>query len=130
VELTPSGGTTRGQVGITQFPPKGTVPSRGKGFAVLPRTQVIEDIVYMDAPEPARTLNMRNTYSPFQNDRFYARTLRGKGYVRDATSDACTATSARCVTYYANGSDRMVLAYIRDQAGTQVAAIIEQGGAR
>ena len=127
VELQPSGGTTHGQVGITQVPPKGQAPSRGKGFALLPRTQVLEDIVYMDTPEQARTLNMRNTYSPFQNDRFYARTLRGKGYVRETDGAHCGASSARCVTRYVKGSSRMVLAYMRDATGTQVAAIIEQG---
>lgn len=125
VELTPSGGLTRGQVGITRIPDATVATSRGEGFPALSGTLVIEDIVYMDTPQKARTLNMRNRYSPQQNDRYYDRMLRVQGYVREASAAGCTANSRKCVSYFSKGDSRVVVAYVRDASGTQVAAIIE-----
>lgn len=125
VELTPSGELTRGQIGITHIPDRPVANRRGDGFPTLSGTLVIEDIVYMDTPSKARTLNMRNTYSPHQNDRYYQRMLRGRGFVREASQGGCVANSSRCVSYFSKGDSRIVVAYVRDASGTQVAAIIE-----
>jgi len=125
VELTPSGGITRGQIGVTRLPDREVRQERGAGFPVLSGTVVVEDIVYMDTPEKARTLNMRNTYTPQQNDQYYDRMLRGRGYVRETSARRCVAGANECVSYFSKGDSRIVVAYVRDAAGTQVAAIIE-----
>lgn len=123
VELTPSGSSTQGQIGIMQMPTKAPAGRPGDGFSKMPGTQVNEDIVYLDTPQKSRSLNMFNGHSPFQNDRFYKRVLAGKGYVRESRSMACNASSQLCVAYYQKGDDRIVVSMNRMNEGTSIVAL-------
>lgn len=127
VELTPSGMTTRGQIGITRIPSDKPDPSGlGKGFSKPPMTSVYEDIVYMDTPGKTRTLRFANALSPFQNAQFYARTLRGKGFLQSRSpANSCVSSSSKCVSAYEKGDERIVIAYVGYAKGTQMAAVIE-----
>lgn len=127
VELTPSGASTRGQIGITRIPDDKPDPaSLGKGFSRPPMTRVYEDIVYMDTPEKTRTLRFGNNLSPFQNAQFYARMLRGKGFQpSQSPASTCASTSSKCVSSYEKGEERIVIAYVGYSKGTQMAAVIQ-----
>lgn len=126
VELTQSGNSTQGQIGVMELPKKPpSADSIGAGFARMPETTVAEDIVYLDTPAHVRTLSMVNRYSPQQNSDFYARNLAPKGYVREPGKTPCKANSAECVTRYVNGDKRVTVSSSKSQVGTVVIAVIE-----
>lgn len=121
VELTAKGSGTQGQIGIMEMAkPKGTP---GNGFAKMPGTRVYEDIVYLDTPQRSRSLNMHNRNSPYQNERFYARELAARGYVREPGSMACESSSAMCISYFIKGDDRIVVSLNRQGDGTSIVAL-------
>lgn len=126
VELTQTGNSTQGQIGVMELPKKPPpAGSIGAGFVRMPDTTVAEDIVYRDTPSPVRTLSMLNRYSPQQNSDFYARNLASKGYVREPGKQPCKAASSECVSHYINGNKRITVASTRSDAGTVVIAVIE-----
>lgn len=121
VELMAKGGGTQGQIGIMEMAkPKGRP---GNGFAKMPGTRVYEDIVYLDTPQRSRSLRMHNRHSPQQNERFYARELAGRGYVRESGSMACEAASRMCISYFLKGDDRIVVSLNREGDGTSIVAL-------
>jgi hypothetical protein len=126
VELTQTGSSTQGQIGVMELPKK-PLPagSIGAGFVRMPDTTVAEDIVYMDTPSRVRTLSMFNRYSPLQNSDFYARNLTSKGYVRQPAKQPCKASSSECVSHYVNGTKRITVASTKSNVGTVVIAVIE-----
>lgn len=125
VTLRPAGRGTEGTIGVMRLPLEEVAPDAvGKGFERLPRTEVSEDIVYLDTPRQVRTLNMSNAHSPFQNERFYTRQLGAQGYVREP-GDACQASSQLCQVRYTRDSDRITVTAMRGKDATAIVAVIE-----
>lgn len=126
VELTATGKSTQGQIGVMLLPDKDLpADAVGKGFERMPRTDVAEDIVHMDTERKVRTLSMVNDYSPFQNEQFYTRRLTSQGYYKEAGADACMAMSAICHTRYTRKNDRITVTAMRESAGTYIVAVVE-----
>lgn len=126
VELTPVGHSTQGQIGVMQLPDRdlsGQV--LGKGFERMPRTQVAEDIVYMDTPQRVRSLRLSNPYSPFQNERFYTRRLAAQGYAKAPAAAPCAAASTLCQVRYTRGERRITVTAVRAHAGSEIVAVLE-----
>lgn len=128
VELAAAGETsTRGQIGVMKIPD--TLPDAdaiGRGFARLPNTTVVEDIVYLDTPGKVRTLNLVNRYSPFQNAQFYSRRYKGQGYAQEPDAAPCVAASRKCLLRYSKGEARVMVSAIQDRKlGTVIVAVVE-----
>lgn len=125
VALRPAGRGTEATIGVMRLPLEDVAPDAvGKGFARLPRTEVAEDIVYLDTPRQVRTLSMSNAHSPFQNERFYTRTLGAQGYAREP-GDACQASSQVCQVRYTRDRERITVTAMRQEQGTAIVAVIE-----
>lgn len=123
VELTSSGGGTKGTIGIIKAPDKGESPELGKGLYRPAGTEVLSDIVHNDTPSRSRTVVMRNRLSPYINQQHYSRRMGGDGW-RETVSGRCMPASPECVVRYERGSgDRMAMTLSRE-AGRDTAIVV------
>lgn len=126
IELTPSGGSTQGQIGIMKLPARKPAPA-GQGFPKPAGTRVYEEIVYRDVAGHPATLRMGNAMSPFQNQQFYRRKYLGDGYSNDSGNAPCKASSETCVAHYEKGGRQISITTFRDARETIVMAIHKGG---
>lgn len=119
VELSSTAGKTTGQLGMTKLPSR-KPPAAGQGAIKPSLTKVYEDIVYRDVPGNPRSLRMGNQFSPYQNQKFYERALRAKGYVESESSSECTASSQSCISYYQSNTGMAAITTMRMEKETIV----------
>ncbi|KJV37304.1 hypothetical protein [Luteibacter yeojuensis] len=126
VQVRPEGDGSRGDVGITRIPPKGTRPAPiGVGFARPAETTVINDISYPDDPHNVRTLALANKLTVNQNSSWYRDHMAAEGW-RPAEANTCQEGARGCVLAYEKAGRAMMIAITAGPAGTNIVANIAE----
>lgn len=126
VQVRPDGDGSRGDIGITRIPPKGTKPAPiGVGFSRPSDTIVINDISYPDDPHNVRTLALANKLSVNQNIAWYQGHMAADGW-RPAEANTCQPGAKGCVLAYEKGSTTMMIAVTDGPGATNIIANIAE----
>ncbi|KGI78938.1 hypothetical protein [Oleiagrimonas soli] len=114
IQLRGLGSGSEGRIGIVDVVHVPKHPVLGKGLPIPIGSKVFNDIRYPDDPIPARTVAMRNAFSPRQNDSYFREHLEADHWKPDGRSQC---DDRRCTARYARGDSRMLVVSLRGDDG-------------
>lgn len=115
VQISESGGGTKGQIGSMNIASAPDHISLGKGLPTPMGAKVFNDISYPDDTVPARTVAMRDGLSPRQNASYFKERLLGQGW-KPAAGNQCR-TGDSCVLRFTRGDSKMTLMVMKATSG-------------
>ena len=113
-------GGANGMLGVSRVPEKSQVRQAGYGFPMMSGTRVINDIDHHDPGKTARTLLLRNEFSPDTNADFYRRTMGMDGWQVIAASAVPTGNRNAHVLTFRRRLDETTMSIARTGDSTSV----------
>jgi hypothetical protein len=113
------GGST-GLLGVSRIPDGSQLRKAGSGFPMLTGTQVLNDIGHRDPGKNARTLLLKNEFSPDSNADFYVRNMTGEGWVLIQNSPVPIGNRNAYVLTFRRGFDETTMSIARTGESTSV----------